>query len=263
MSEQTSRPQRDIIRAIPPAVTVRSDDAEGNDGQPIIFGHFSRFNEWTEIDSYFEGRFMERIAPGAYKKTFRDRRDDVRVLFQHGRDPMVGDKPIAEIMELREDDEGAYHESRLLDGVPDLIVSGLRAGQYGQSFRMEILREEWQDKPDASDDNPHGLPERTIKEIRLHEFGPVTFPAYPNTTPAVRSMTDEFVFDWLAREPQRARELVGAADLSRAAFGTEPIAPSVPGGAAPGERTPPVPERRDPGHSALFHTPGRRSALDV
>lgn len=207
----------EVIRATPPAMTVRADGDE--DTRPVLFGYFARFNQWTEIDSYFEGRFMERIAPGAFRKTFRERGDDIRVLFQHGRDPQVGDKPIAEIEELREDPtEGAYYEARLLDGVPDLLLSGLRAGQYGQSFRMQILREEWKEEPGASDHNPAGLPERTIKEIRLHEFGPVTFPAYANTEAGVRSLTDTFVFEWLAREPQRARELVGATDLSRVAL---------------------------------------------
>lgn len=209
------RPTRSIIRAIPPAVELRAE--EGEDTRPTLFGYFSRFNQWTEINSYFEGRFMERIAFGAYKKTFKDRANEIRVLFQHGRDPQVGDKPIAEIEELREDADGAYYEARLLDGVPDLIVAGLRAGQYGQSFKMEILREEWVEEPEVSDDNPAGLPERTIKEIRLFEFGPVTFPAYANTEAGLRSMTDEFVFDWLARQPERARDLMrGAHDLSLA-----------------------------------------------
>ena len=205
-----------VIRAIAPAVEFRAEGED--DSRPTMFGYFSRFNEWTEINSYFEGQFMERIQPGAYRKTFRERRNELRVLFQHGRDPEIGDKPIAEIVELREDDEGAYQESRLFDGLPPLILSGLRAGQYGQSFRMEIMREEWVEEPKPSDANPAGLPERTIKEIRLHEFGPVTFPAYKNTTAGVRSLTDEFVFEWLAREPQRARELIGAHDLTRAAM---------------------------------------------
>lgn len=217
MSETTARPPRDIIRAISPSVEFR-DDRESGDKRPLLFGHFSRFNEWTEINSFFEGHFLERIVPGAYKKTFRERINDLRVLFQHGKDPVVGDKPIAEIEDLREDEQGAYHESRLLDGVPELIVSGLRAGQYGQSFRMEVMREEMVEKPERSEHNPEGLPERSIKEIRLHEFGPVTFPAYANTTPGLRSMTDEFVFGWLAREPERARELIGATDLSQAAL---------------------------------------------
>lgn len=209
-------PPREVIRATAPALKMRAEEDE--DTRPVLFGYFSRFNQWTEINSFFEGRFMERIAPGAFKKTFRERLDEIRVLFQHGRDPQVGDKPIAEIEELREDADGGYYEARLLEGVPELLVSGLRAEQYGQSFRMEIMREEWVEEPKASDDNPTGLPERTIKEIRLHEFGPVTFPAYANTTAGLRSLTDEFVFAWLAREPQRARELVGAHDLSRAAL---------------------------------------------
>lgn len=209
-------PRENIIRAFQPAVEIRADD--GEDTRPVLFGHFARFNEWTEIDSFFEGHFMERIAPGAFKKTFRDRGDQLRVLFQHGRDPEIGDKPIAEVETLREDPEGAYHESRLLDGIPELVVAGLRAGQYGQSFRMEVMREEMVDKPEASDDNPHGLQERTIKEVRLYEFGPVTFPAYENTTPAVRSLTDRFVFGWIERYPERARDLIGAHELRSAAL---------------------------------------------
>jgi len=198
---------RTVIRALPPLALVREADEAATDARPLYFGHFARFNEWTEIDSWIEGRFLEQIDPKAFNKTFRERADDIRVLFQHGRDPMVGDKPIAEIQELRADDEGAYHESRLFDGVPDLILSGLRAGQYGQSFRMEILREDEKAEPGVSDHNPLGLPERTIKEIRLHEFGPVTFPAYANTTAGIRSMTDDFVFDWIKRNPQQARSL--------------------------------------------------------
>jgi hypothetical protein len=150
-------------------------------------------------------------------------------------------------------------------------MDGLRAGQYGQSFKMEVLREEFVEEPAASDHNPKGLPERSIKEIRLFEYGPVTFPAYANTTPGVRSLTDEFVFEWLAREPQRARELVGATDLSQAALrAAEPQdeqkeeqdpAPS-PTDAAP-KRTS-APERRETGQSALTQRTERYpSALRV
>lgn len=220
MSEQESRPPRDIIRAVAPAVHLRAADptASPDDQRPVLFGHFARFNEWTEIDSYFEGHFLERITPGAFKKTFKERADQIRVLFQHGRDPEMRDRPIGEPEVLQEDGEGAYHESRLFDGMPELVMEGLRAGQYGQSFRMEILREEFIEEPGTSTENPKGLPERSIKEVRLFEFGPVTFPAYANTTPGLRSLTDDFIFDWISREPTRARELLGATDLARAAL---------------------------------------------
>jgi phage head maturation protease len=37
-------------------------------------------------------------------------------------------------------------------------------------------------RPGKSDYNPDGLPEITILEARLIEFGPVTFPAYAGAT---------------------------------------------------------------------------------
>jgi HK97 family phage prohead protease len=252
-----------IVRATPPHALMRAAEDGDSDTRPLLYGYFSRFNEWTEINSWFEGRFMERIAPGAFKKTFRERTDQIRVMFQHGADPQVGDKPIAEPVLMEERDEGAYHESRIFEGLPPLILEGLRAGQYGQSFRMEIMREDWEEEPDASDDNPTGLPQRSITEIRLHEFGPVTFPAYENTTPGVRSLTDRFVFGWIERYPERARELVGAHDLSRAALGRstdQQDAPDAEDAAPAGTSSPP---RRDTGPSALTPTTGRRSALIV
>jgi hypothetical protein len=37
------------------------------------------------------------------------------------------------------------------------------------------------------------MPERTLKEVRVPEFGPVTFPAYVDATAGVRSLTDLYV----------------------------------------------------------------------
>src|SRR3954471_2041538 len=104
MSDQSSPPREDLIRAVMPAVEFR-DTSEGERG-PMLFGYFSRSNEWTEIASAWEGNFMERFAPGAHKKTLREGRDRLRVLFQHGQDPETGDKPIAEIRDVYEDDQG-------------------------------------------------------------------------------------------------------------------------------------------------------------
>jgi hypothetical protein len=44
----------------------------------------------------------------------------MRVTFQHGKDPQFGDKIIASIREVREDDEGAYYETPLVEGLPPL-----------------------------------------------------------------------------------------------------------------------------------------------
>jgi HK97 family phage prohead protease len=203
------KPPAAVIRAIQSGPQLRAED----DSPPTLFGHFAVFDRWTEINSIFEGHFLERIAPGAFRKTFRENRDRIRALFQHGSDPQVGDKPIGRIEELREDEQGAYYEVSLYDGVPELVVSGLRDDQYGASFRFQVMREDVVEEPEASDENPRALQERTIKEVRLFEFGPVTFPAYSEATAGVRSLTDHFAFELIERNPDVVRSLL-AADLS-------------------------------------------------
>lgn len=134
---------------------------------------------------------MERIAPGAFARTLARDRAKLRVLFQHGRDPQIGDKPLGVPTLLREDELGARYEVLLLDtGYVQDLIPGLRAGVYGASFRFNVLREDFDQKPTASTYNPQALPERTIREAQLLEFGPVTFPAYEGATAGVRSLTD-------------------------------------------------------------------------
>jgi HK97 family phage prohead protease len=213
VSEHSVPPRENLIRAVLPGVEFRTDDDDH--GRPVLYGHFARFNEWTEINSAWEGRFMERFVPGAFKKTLREQGDRLRVLFQHGHDPEIGDKPIAELSDVREDDEGAYYEARLFDGLPPLIMDGLRAGQYGASFRFSVMREELRESPEPSEQNPNGLPERTVKEARVPEFGPVTFPAYAGATAGVRSMTDDFIQSCIRSDPERFRLMLETAtDLS-------------------------------------------------
>lgn len=226
------RPPRDnLVRALfpatddEPAAAIRDDDGE----EGVLFGHFARFNEWTKIDSVFEGTFMERVAPGAFAKTFQERRP--KITLNHGQDPELGDKPIAAPTVLEEDDVGARYEAKLLDGVPQLVVSGLRAGQYGASFRFRVTRDDYDRSPKESDHNPDALPERTIREAELYEFGPVTWPAYAGATAGVRSLTDDYVGGLLNVNPQPTWTSASPIET----------APSVDAGAEPHLE----PERRD------------------
>ncbi len=208
-----ARPPRDnLVRAARnaaghKAVAVRADpptegEASANaNGMPTLYGYFTRFDEWTEIDSWYEGNFMERFVGGAFKKTFREQTP--KVLFQHGMDGQCGDKPLGPPEVLREEDDGPYYEVPMLDTSYNRdLVPGLEAGLYGASFRFSVMREEWVDEPGVSDHNPKGLPERSVKEARCAEFGPVTFPAYPTATASVRSMTDEWLAARMTTQPE-------------------------------------------------------------
>jgi hypothetical protein len=201
-------PTESLYRGIWPADLKLREVADGFPG-PVMFGHFAVFDQWTRIESIFEGDFMERLAMGAFAKTFVERRDSIRSLFQHGRDPQIGSKVLGPIAELREEPKGAYYEVPLLDTSYNRdLLPGLDKGLYGASFRFRVMREEIVEEPKRSDHNPDGLPERTIKEVELHEFGPVTFPAYEGATAGIRSLTDEFVLGTYVRDRKRLREIL-------------------------------------------------------
>src|ERR1041384_5720126 len=192
-----SRPPRENLVRARQGIEWRS---AGDGAMPTMTGHFAVFNQWTRIESAWEGTFMERVAPGTFAKTIRENRANMRVTLNHGSDPQAGDKPLGPIEVLNEDETGAYYEVPLLDTSYNRdILPGLQAGLYGASFRFRVMKEAFDQKPKRSDYNPDGLPERTIKEASVEEFGPVTFPAYAGATAAVRSLTDDFIVSRLTR----------------------------------------------------------------
>ena len=185
-----------ILRAWDPSdsMEVRSAD---DGGMPVLSGHFSKFGNWYRISSLYEGDFLERISKGAFAKTIAESRAQMRVLFQHGMDPQIGDKVLGPIEDLLEDRQGAYYRVPLLDTSYNRdLAPGLVAGLYGASFRFAVVKDKWDHNPKRSEHNPDGVPERTITEARVFEFGPVTWGANPEATASARSMTDRY-YDFL------------------------------------------------------------------
>lgn len=179
-------PRDDLIRMIElPAAELRFERADDEDAGVLgtLEGYAAVFNVDTVIDSW-EGKFIERIAPGAFRKTLAERADRVKVLFNHGFDPSIGDKPLGKPESMREDKTGLKVRVPLDDTSYNRdLVASLRSGALdGQSFRFSVRREEWQDPEDEK-----SLPVRTLRELVLYEFGPVTFPAYEATTAGVRA----------------------------------------------------------------------------
>lgn len=241
-------PNENLFRGRHTAPTLRAE-GEGSDGT-LMYGHFSQFDTWYEIDSWFEGRFLERTAQGAFKKTIRENRDSMKVQFDHGYDFNIGDALLGPIDDLREDEVGPYYEVPLLDTdynrdrvLPQLstaLMNGDVRGTslLGSSFRFRVTRDEWVVPDKATDLNPEKLPERTIREVRVMEFGPVVWPANDEATAGVRSLSDHYHAKEIARRgaAERAARDLGMI-LPHAEHGS-PAAPTVtpPTGAPDGTR---------------------------
>lgn len=177
--------------ALAAPVAQRADDGAASGGMPVMTVRFSTFDTWYEINSWWEGTFLERTVPGAFTKTISERGPQVKTLFDHGYDFQIGDKILGRWSVLEEREDGPYAEVPLLDTTYNRdLVPGLEVGGYGSSFMFSVIRDEWNKEPDKSEHNPEGLPERTIREVRLFEFGPVTWPANPDSTAGLRSGTD-------------------------------------------------------------------------
>lgn len=173
-----------------------------------VEGHFSLFNTWYSICSWWEGDFMESVSPGAFTKTFAERGSQIVSAFDHGFDPYIGDKILGPFTTLDEDDLGGAYAFDLLDATyaRDLMPA-LKRGLYGSSFRFQVIKDQWNMEPGVSDYNPTGLPERTLLEVRVFELGPVTYPASPTASAAMRSGTDRYYELLRKRDPNGVEEI--------------------------------------------------------
>lgn len=183
-----------VVRHLSVTPELRASEGD-SETLGIMSGVFSAHDVWYEVNSMWEGLFLERTADGFAEVTIRDDLDGMRVLFDHGFDSSIGNKVLGPIDVLESRAKGPYYEVPLLDTSYNRdLLPGLKRGLYGASFRMHVLGDEWDDEPKPSRHNPKGIPERTIKEMAVSEFGPVTWGAYGDATAGVRSLTDEIHF---------------------------------------------------------------------
>lgn len=191
-------------RARPEGEARAADDGAE---MPVMTVEFSRFDTWYEIDSLWEGNFLERTVRGAFKRTIKNTgAAGVKVMFNHGRDMTIHQKVLGVAARLEERETSPYMEVPLLDTTYNRdLVPGLAAGAYGSSYMFEVVRETWDYDPGVSDYNPDGIPERSVEEVRLFEAGPVTWPANPEATAGLRSGAD-WMMDLLAEQDSAQRD---------------------------------------------------------
>lgn len=208
-NERAKRPPMQSVRETPFRLRDIGDDGEPDDGLTID-GYGAVFNRLTVIDSW-EGCFREQLAPGSMKRSFRE--TPPKIQFDHGRHPLIGSIPIAELRSITEDtdpelapDGGAHIIGRVFDNWLMQPVRDAIAGKAisGMSFRFSVIRESWTyaDGRPIKDDQAlmaeldrtyfgnvpeDDLPIRTLKEVQVPEMGPVVWPAYADTSVSMRS----------------------------------------------------------------------------
>lgn len=121
------------------------------------------------------GQFREQIERGAFAGSLKD---DIRALWNHNDSIVIG-RTKAATLRLAEDAHGLRVEIDMPAERRDLFESIQRGDVDQMSFGFDALADSW-------DKDADGVILRTLRNVKLYEVSPVTFPAYPQTEIAMR-----------------------------------------------------------------------------
>lgn len=139
---------------------LKFDDSHVNIENRTFMGYASTFGNVDEVGDVIE--------KGAFKKSIRERgpkgSNQIKVLWQHN-------EPLGIPLEMYEDEKGLYVEgrvskTRLGDEALELMKDGV-VDKMSIGFSVPKGKMMWDDQNNT----------RKIKEVKLFEFSPVTFPA--------------------------------------------------------------------------------------
>jgi HK97 family phage prohead protease len=141
------------------------------------------FAAMYEKDSHDLGGFVERIAPGAFKRAF-DGQHDVFALADHDHAKRLARQGNGSLR-MFDDPKGLRVEIDLPDTTTgrdmlEEVRSGLVAGM---SFGFRVKKDTWEEPDDEA--APYL---RTLEDVELFEVSAVGRPAYPDTTIAARGL---------------------------------------------------------------------------
>lgn len=152
-------------------------ELRSGDTVKVAKGYAALFNSQTDIGGFFK----ETILPGAFADTLKT--SDVRALINHDSGRVIGRKS-AGTLRLSEDGKGLAVEVDLPDTSDgrDLAVQLSRGDISGMSIGFNVTHDEW--------DESGAIPVRTIHKVELIEVSAVAFPAYDDTSLALRSLDE-------------------------------------------------------------------------
>jgi len=171
--------------------TVKGIEArQAEDGKLRMAGYAAVFNEPS-----LPLPFIEKIAPGAFRKTLSET-PDVRLLINHEGLPLARTKNGT--MKLYEDERGLYFEAELADTqeARDLHTLVARGDVDQMSFAFRVIRQKWNED----------RTERMLTEVSLADgdVSIVTYPAYPATSVEARERIKKAI-----AEIKEGREITG------------------------------------------------------
>lgn len=140
-----------------------------------LAGYAAKFNARSED----LGGFVELIDPGAFDRALREQHD-VRLLINHEGVPLA--RSTAGTLRLSVDEVGLRIEGDLPETQAgrDIATSVERGDITQMSFGFRTLADAWDFKTEPI--------ERTLTDVELLDVSVVTYPAYPQTEVALRSL---------------------------------------------------------------------------
>jgi len=168
------------------AVEIRQSDT---DTKKMVRGYAAIFNSRSTNLGGENVEFYESISPCAFDDVMGD---DVRALFNHDSNLILArSKGGKGTLRVGTDTRGLWYEFEAPDTQAgrDLMVSLERGDVDQSSFAFQVGKDgqEWQKRMEGE----KIIYERTIKRVkRLMDVSPVTYPAYPDATVALRSLAE-------------------------------------------------------------------------
>ena len=156
------------------AATVEAAQEESR----MISGYAAVFDS----DSEDLGGFTERIERGAFAEAIKV--SDVRALFNHDNN-MILARTASGTLRIYEDERGLKYEFEAPHTTAgNDVLQMIKRGDINQSsFGFTVEQDSWAKRD--------GTTYRTIKKVkRLYDVSPVTFPAYPEASVAVRKLEE-------------------------------------------------------------------------
>ena len=164
---------------------------KAGNGEDVTFsGSAIVYNSWSEPLWTPLGTFRERIMPGALDEVLANK-PDVRLLLNHNADTVLA-RTKSGTLDLNNDADALRVWAKLDPTDPDVqrLRSKMRRGDIDQ-MSFAFLMPEADDAETWYEDEDSGEIRRDIHRIeQLLDVSPVTFPAYEQTTAALRELRE-------------------------------------------------------------------------